>query len=64
MQLKQLARVVVRYNPWQANGRSAREFLSRCQSPTAIASNPDCKVGIALLGRLFGNIFCAAAELC
>ena len=44
MQLKQLARVVVRFNPWQANGRSAREFLSRCQSPAATASNPDCKV--------------------
>lgn len=53
MQLKQLARVVVRFNPWQANGRSAREFLSRCQSPAATASNPDCKV--ECLVRLQGD---------
>lgn len=48
MQLKQLARVVVRFSPWQENGRSAREFLSRCQSPAAIASNPDCKVEVVV----------------
>lgn len=44
MQLKQLSRVIVRFNPWQQNGKSAREFLSRCQSPSAAASNPDCKI--------------------
>ena len=48
MQLKQLSRVIVRFNPWQQNGKSAREFLSRCQSPSAAASNPDCKVSLYL----------------
>lgn len=46
MQLKQLSKVVVRFSPWQENARSAREFLSRCLSPSASKSNPDCKVQI------------------
>ena len=42
--LKQLQRVLVQFSPWSGEGRSAREFLSRLQSPKAQASNPDCKI--------------------
>jgi large subunit ribosomal protein L53 len=44
MQLKQIARIVVRFSPWEGDARSAREFLARITSASARASNPECKV--------------------
>lgn len=44
MPLRQLARVRIQFNPFDPRSTAVREFLARCSSARARASNPDCVV--------------------
>jgi|UniRef100_A0A7S1TAA0 large subunit ribosomal protein L53 len=44
MSLKQLNRVLIRFNPAQPGSKSIKEFVARCGAKKAKTSNPECVV--------------------
>ena len=60
MKLKQLQKVIVEFSPLSGKSRSAREFVSRLQSPKAQASNPECTLSTRV--RTSGAFPCAPSS--
>lgn len=51
MSLKQVSKIFIRFNPMMKGTSSVKEFVSRCTSPKALASNPDCVIKTQLTTR-------------
>lgn len=51
MNLKNLARLNFRFAPLEGNCKSIREFLSRCTTAKATASNTECQVDVKVRAR-------------